>query len=144
MRQTLRSLVPNSRDMSLWGRFRPPNRRCRQCNEHRRNRLCDAMHLHCDSRSRCRIPQRKHKSSALQTTMHASLRVRCHDAVNLEKNAIELRNLFPLTAFKNAPNPNLSKICPSDCFWVFQSGDQKSVKDCQKLSENYRFSNFDI
>ena len=35
--------------------------------------------------------------------------------------------IVPLTAFKNAPSPNLSKICPSDCFWGFQSGGQKTL-----------------
>ena len=40
----------------------------------------------------------------------------------------ELRTLFPLKAFKNAPNPNLSNICPSDCVWRFQSGGLEFVE----------------
>ena len=39
--------------------------------------------------------------------------------------------------------PNLSKICPSDCFGGFQSVGRKFEKICQNLSENCRFSNFD-
>ena len=32
-----------------------------------------------------------------------------------------LRTLPPLTAFKNAPTPNLSKMCPDNCFSGLQS-----------------------
>ena len=51
--------------------------------------------------------------------------------------------LTPLQPSKTPETPNLSEICPSDCFWGFQSGGLKFVKICQNLSENYRFSNFD-
>ena len=46
-----------------------------------------------------------------------------------------LRNPFPLTAFKTPRTPNLSKICPSDCFWGFQAGGQKFVKNLSKFEE---------
>ena len=46
-----------------------------------------------------------------------------------------LRALFPLTAFKNARTPSLSKICPDDCFSGFQSGGPKFVKN---VSENWK------
>ena len=49
----------------------------------------------------------------------------------------------PLQRSKTPETPNLSKICPSDCFGGFQSGRLKFGKICQNLSENYRFSNFD-
>ena len=49
----------------------------------------------------------------------------------------------PLQPSKTPETPNLSEICPSDCFWGFQSGGLKFGKICQNLSENYRFSNFD-
>ena len=49
----------------------------------------------------------------------------------------------PLQPSKTPETPNLSKICPSDCFGGFQSGGLKFGKICQNLSENYRFSNFD-
>ena len=56
----------------------------------------------------------------------------------------DLRNLFPLTAFKNDPKtPDLSKICPSDCFWGFQSGGQKFLKICQNLKTGNFQANFD-
>ena len=48
----------------------------------------------------------------------------------------------PLQPSKTPETPNLSKICPSDCFGGFRSGGLKFGKICQKLSENYRFSNF--
>ena len=55
-----------------------------------------------------------------------------------------LRTLFPLTAFKNAQNPEfVQKICPGNCFGGFQSGGLKFEKICQNLSENDRFSKFD-
>ena len=50
---------------------------------------------------------------------------------------------FPLHHSKTPETPNLSKICPSDCFWGFQSGGRKFEKICQNLSENCCFSNFD-
>ena len=37
------------------------------------------------------------------------------------KRAPSLRTLRPLTAFKDAPNPNLSKICPDDWLLAFHS-----------------------
>ena len=49
----------------------------------------------------------------------------------------------PLQPSKTPETPNLSQICPSDCFGGFQSGGLKFGKICQNLSENYRFSNFD-
>ena len=53
------------------------------------------------------------------------------------------RNLFPLTAFKNAPNPKFVQNLSQRLFLGgFQSGGQKFVKNCQNLSENYDFSNF--
>ena len=51
----------------------------------------------------------------------------------------------PLQPSKTPETPNLSKICPSDCFGGFQSGGLKFGKICrQNLSENYLFrTNFD-
>ena len=49
----------------------------------------------------------------------------------------------PYSLQKRPKRPNLSKICPCDCFGGFQSGGLKFGKICQNLSENYRFSNFD-
>ena len=61
-----------------------------------------------------------------------------------------MRTLFPLTAFKNTPNtkttrtPNLSKICPYDCFWGFQSGGLNFVKKiCQTFEKRQFRTNFD-
>ena len=63
------------------------------------------------------------------------------DAVRLKLNGCE--TFFPLQHSKTPRTPNLSKICPSDCFWGFQSGGQNFEKNCQNLSENYGFTNFD-
>ena len=54
-----------------------------------------------------------------------------------------LRTLFPLTAFKNARNPEFVQICPSDCFWGFQSGGLKFGKICQNLKNGNFRTNFD-
>ena len=52
--------------------------------------------------------------------------------------------LAPIIANPFPPEtPSLSKICPGDCSWGFQSGGLKFGKICQNLSENYRFSKFD-
>ena len=57
-----------------------------------------------------------------------------------------LANPPPLTAFKNDPNPNLSKICPDDCFSGFQiRGDPHLSKISRKFKndnfrKNFKFS----
>ena len=50
----------------------------------------------------------------------------------------------PLQPSKKPETPNLSEICPRDCFGGFQSGELKFGIICQNLSENYRFSNFKL
>ena len=50
----------------------------------------------------------------------------------------------PLQPSKTPETPNLSKICPSDCFGGFQSGGLKFGKTCQKFEKNGNFrTNFD-
>ena len=54
-------------------------------------------------------------------------------------SVLDLRTLFPLTAFKNARNPKFVQICPSDFFRGFQSGGLKFGKICQNLKNgNFR------
>ena len=48
-----------------------------------------------------------------------------------------IANPFSPHSIQKRPEP---QICPSDCFWGFQSGGLEfSDKICQNLSENYRF-----
>ena len=49
---------------------------------------------------------------------------------------------FPLQHSKAPRTLNLSKICPSDCFWESQSGGLEFVKNLSNFVRNYRFSNF--
>ena len=43
-------------------------------------------------------------------------------------------------SLQKRPEPqNLSKICPSDCFWGSSQGVKHLFKICQNLSENYCF-----
>ena len=51
------------------------------------------------------------------------------------RGVLGLRTLFRLWAFKMPRTPNLSKIYPSDCFWGFQSGGLKFVKNLSKLEK---------
>ena len=46
---------------------------------------------------------------------------------------------FPLQRSKTPRTPNLSKICPDDCFSGFQSG---GTQICQKFVENLKNDNF--
>ena len=51
---------------------------------------------------------------------------------------------FPLQHSKTPRTPNLSKICPSDCFWGCQSGGQKfAKKNCQNLKNHNFQTKFD-
>ena len=54
----------------------------------------------------------------------------------------KLRALFPLTAFKNTPNPKFVQNLSQRLFLGFQSG-LKFVKHLSKFVRNCRFSNFD-
>ena len=49
----------------------------------------------------------------------------------------------PLQPSKTLETPNLSKICPSDCFGGFQSGGLKFGKICQNLKNGNFRTNFD-
>ena len=49
----------------------------------------------------------------------------------------------PLQPSKKRRTPNLSKICPSDCFWGFQSRGQEIEKKCQNLKNRNFQTNFD-
>ena len=60
------------------------------------------------------------------------------------RSASKLQNVFllrfsnpfpPLQRSKTPETPNLSKICPSDCFWGFQSGGLKIGKICQNFEK---------
>ena len=62
-----------------------------------------------------------------------------HDADSISMDLADVLN----DGTKTPETPNLSEICPSDCFWGFQSRGLKFGKICQNLSENYHFSNFD-
>ena len=50
-----------------------------------------------------------------------------------EQTGVSCETFFHLQHPKTPRTPNLSKICPSDCFWGFQSGGQKFEKSCQNL-----------
>ena len=54
-----------------------------------------------------------------------------------------LRNLFPLTALKIAPNPKFVQNLSQRLFLGVPVRGPKFVKNCQNLSENCGFSNFD-
>ena len=49
----------------------------------------------------------------------------------------------PLQPSTTPETPNLSKICPSDCFGGFQSGGLKFEKICQNLKNGNSRTNFD-
>ena len=49
---------------------------------------------------------------------------------------------FPLQHSKTPRTPNLSKICPSDRFWGFQTGGLKFVKNLSKFVRKLPFFKF--
>ena len=61
---------------------------------------------------------------------------------NQQTWGLELRTLFPLQHSKTPRTPNLSKICPDDCFSGFQSGDPKLSKICPEIVVFWFFNKF--
>ena len=57
--------------------------------------------------------------------------------------ALNLRTLFPLTAFKNVRNPKFVQNLSQRLFWGVPVKLTEIWKNLSNLSENYRFSNFD-
>ena len=75
--------------------------------------------------------------------LHDSTIVHWSSQMAKQRRTIICEPWFPLQHSKMPRTLNLSRICPRDCFWGFQSGGLEFVKNCQNLSENYRFSNVD-